>query len=90
MTKIVDEEGNSLDFRCDKCGGNRLEEVMVNAIVTSVVDSIGVDGDVEYGAKIIDDGDVSHYQCVNCGKVFDFVEPQDLVEYLVSQEKETD
>ena len=57
------------DFTCPKCKGHRLEEVMSDVTLTSTILNVGPGGDVEYGPKSEEDGEVDHYQCQNCNLV---------------------
>lgn len=54
-------------FTCPDCGRHRLEEVMENVVVTTVLEGIGEDGDVDYGEQSNEHGYVVRYQCVDCG-----------------------
>jgi len=58
-------------FNCPKCGKHRLEEIMENVTVTTVITSISVepDGNAElvYGEQDSNEGDVQCYQCADCG-----------------------
>jgi predicted RNA-binding Zn-ribbon protein involved in translation (DUF1610 family) len=59
-------------FTCPECGKHRLEEVMTEVVQSSVIDTIEVVGDevaCEYGLCSYEGGEVSHYQCVDCGHV---------------------
>ena len=59
-------------FTCPKCGGTRLEEVMINVTVSSNVKSMDIDDgeiDIEYGEQSNDDGEIECYQCLKCGYV---------------------
>lgn len=56
-------------FTCPNCHEHRLEEVMINVTVSSVIKSISKNGCIEYGEQTNDDGEVTHYQCVNCGYI---------------------
>jgi len=64
----------SREFTCPDCHEHRLEEVMINVTVSSEVNSISEDGCIEYGEQTNDDGEVSHYQCVNCGYIPEWVD----------------
>ena len=60
-------------FTCSKCGGHRLEEVMINVTVASTVTKIWREEpndpfvNVEYGEQTNQDGDLQCYQCMDCG-----------------------
>lgn len=55
-------------FVCEECGCTKLEEVMVDATVTSIVtEKDPEDGSFSYGDVTIDNGTLSHYQCGGCG-----------------------
>ena len=58
-----------LNFKCPKCGQNILEEIMVNCIQASSIDTISDEGFVDYDNASTDFGEVSHYQCLNCGYI---------------------
>jgi len=66
----------NLVFKCPKCGGNKLEEVMVNVVVVSELKEIVLEKDVItvfHGEQTNEDGEVDRYQCVNCGYALEFV-----------------
>lgn len=70
-------------FRCPKCGGHRLEEVMLDVTVFSDVVSCGTGGDCEYGKQSNDGGAVDRYQCSECGwTVPDIHDAEQLFEWL--------
>ena len=61
-----------LNFRCSGCQAEaQLEEVLVNATVTSTIRgrSESEDVDYEFVAKDIYDGKLSHFRCVKCGNI---------------------
>ena len=67
-----------LRFKCPQCSSERLEEVMTDVTVASMIDGveelsgdIGEDNllDVHYGDATNDGGEVACYQCVDCGTV---------------------
>lgn len=62
-----------MNFKCKKCGGNELEEVMTGVTQSSVVNDI-VDGDALYGNANTEGGEIACYQCSNCGKVIEGIE----------------
>jgi predicted RNA-binding Zn-ribbon protein involved in translation (DUF1610 family) len=64
-----------LEFVCPSCGHDKLEEVLVNAIVYTTMwfaeysgeDGDGVDEQPDREEPILMNGDVDCYQCVACG-----------------------
>jgi len=59
-----------IKFKCE-CGCERLEEVQIDAVISSNITEIEYDGeyaDCEYSVPIIHDAYTDRYQCVNCGK----------------------
>ena len=81
-------EGNyKIKFRCsdETCGGEVLEEVMVNVTQSANLNEITDDGDIEYGDTSADGGVVDRYQCTRCGKkvpLGDDPQPDDLFAWL--------
>ena len=57
-----------MKFKCEKCGCEKMEEVMINVTQSSVIASVE-DGCLEYGNISSDGGEVDRYQCVKCGEV---------------------
>lgn len=61
-----------LQFKCPRCGGNRLQEKMINVVLISEITEINVDekkdspANLEYGYKTTDEGEVEHYICTDC------------------------
>jgi len=71
------------DFHCAHCGGQRLEEVLIHAVVSTEVLSVAEDGDAVYGKHSVDDGDVDHYRCLECGsRIPDVHNTEELAMYL--------
>jgi len=75
------------EFRCPKCNGTCIEEVMANVTVTTRITSIHESFDFDYGDHLNEDGSIDHYQCANCGMVLEtnelYVnEPEELVEWI--------
>ena len=63
-----------VEFKCPKCGSSGLEEVMINVTTTSFVNDIEIEDGVancEYDQVGLDDGEVDHYQCSECGYVLE-------------------
>lgn len=58
---------SNINFTCCKCGGRKLEEVMVDVTVASQVIDVDEDGNVEYGEQTNEDGEVLYYICACCG-----------------------
>jgi len=59
-----------IEFKCPECGSDGLEEVMVNVTSTSFVNDIEIEDGVincDYDNVEVEDGEVDHYQCVDCG-----------------------
>ena len=78
-----------LIFNCLECGHNILEEIMTDVIQTSVLSAIDDSGALDYNGVSSEGGEVSHYQCANCGKSLrdkesDCVvnDPKELAEWL--------
>lgn len=57
-----------MKFRCERCGHNKLEEVMESVVVSTIIKNVGEGGDIDYGNQSNDEGEVRCYQCVNCGE----------------------
>lgn len=58
------------DYKCKKCEGTVLEEVLENSVVVSVVSSVKYVGEckiVEYGEQETIYGEVLEYRCAVCG-----------------------
>ena len=84
-----------LKFICEKCGYDKLEEVMVNVTVSSEINTVELDGgfvDLDYGETENCDGEVVRYQCSKCGVIIkddngiDIIEKSVLRDYLLSQD----
>ena len=79
-----------LKFKCRTCGGTELEEIMINVIQTSVIDTIKEDGNIDYDFDRIcaDEGEICHYQCSNCGSFIKentgniINDPEELVKWI--------
>ena len=77
---------SDLVFECPNCGQNLLEEVLTDAVVTSVIYVDAETGDASYGNADTDLGSVSHYQCSLCGwQLPDIDSLDDLTEWLLEQ-----
>ncbi|MFA7219052.1 MAG: hypothetical protein WC119_00810 [Synergistaceae bacterium] len=80
-----------MQFVCKKCGGTRLEEVMVDVTVSSMITSIAIeDGEInlEYGEQSYENnegGTVESYQCMDCGQVIARSQ-EELIEALSGKE----
>jgi hypothetical protein len=81
-TRIARPDGSTSFFTCHKCGGHAIEEVMTNVTVSSVINSIGEGGDIEYGLAYNDDGEVDRFQCVDCGATVTSGDNEELYEEL--------
>ena len=56
-------------WKCETCGGERIECIQVNVDTTSKIISIG-ENEIEYAeAKINGGTDEVTFQCENCGKI---------------------
>jgi DNA-directed RNA polymerase subunit RPC12/RpoP len=58
-------------FTCDDCGHHRIEEVLVEAVVTTEVVSVDKWGYMQYAEPDVGTGNVECYRCVYCGKTVD-------------------
>ena len=66
MKKELLEE---VKFECPKCRHNEVEEVLINACVSSVIANIFSE-ELEYASGYeVHDADVDRYQCVKCGHI---------------------
>ena len=76
-------------FTCPECGDHRVEEIMVDVTVSSEITAFDELGDFEY-RQPMNDGGVSHYQCLYCGQVIqhmgeNITDPRHLYNYLAKQ-----
>ena len=75
-------------FRCPKCGCDRLEEIMENVTVSSVISSIHESLNFNYSKQSNEGGEIVRYQCMECGYSSEddygaYVNtPEDLVEWI--------
>jgi len=83
----------SLKFTCPECKSHLIEDVTADVTLYSRILTINEDGDFEYDLIDQSDGELSHYQCSDCGwivvdgtglKITDCLE---LVKWLKSQRK---
>jgi len=58
-----------MNYKCEACGKEILEEILKNSSVTSIIRDIDEDGYVEYGAITTEYGEIDRYQCAECGFV---------------------
>lgn len=58
---------SNLKFKCQKCGCDRLEEVMDGVTLTTNINSVYEGGDTDYGEDYSNGGSIDRFQCVNCG-----------------------
>ena len=78
----------NLKFTCPKCGEHNLEEIQVDVVSTHQIKSINRDGEIKYGKTDNEGGEVSHYQCANCGAGiesehgFDMTDSGELAEWI--------
>lgn len=62
-----------MDWKCLKCGGDKVEEVLEGVTQTSIVNDVAVldDGAVvfDYGNTATEGGDIENirFQCLECG-----------------------
>lgn len=58
-------------FKCKRCGGDMIEEILADAVVSSVVSGFNEFGDVDYQswAHEVWDGRIDRFQCNCCGTV---------------------
>lgn len=85
-------------FNCPNCGKHRLEEVMDNVTVSSTIITISAEpdevADLVYGNQSNDDGEVSRYQCVDCGYTLkgrddrDIDTPEELNDWILCHQRE--
>lgn len=80
-----------IKFKCE-CGCDFIEEVLENVTMYSVVSGIEkLDNDdiaIDYGDSNTEFGDVSHFQCMECGKIlasdskelYEFLKHNDMLE----------
>ena len=70
VEKHQEEENDiaeAITFTCKKCGGHTVEEIGINATVSSLITRIDTDGEHAYGDVEIDDQEILRYQC-RCGE----------------------
>jgi len=65
------ETVKSVIFTCPECGSHTLEDVTANVTLYSRILTISEDGDFEYDLFDQSDGELSHYQCSDCGWIVD-------------------
>jgi len=84
-----------INFKCDVCEHAVIEEVLTEVTQYSIVSDLEElpDGSVaiDYGDTNTEFGEVSHYQCLNCGKTLTdhgspISTPEDLYESLKANE----
>lgn len=76
-------------FCCPECGCGTLEEVMTDAIVSTVVHGCDEHGILEYGEVEIFDGMIDRYQCQHCGRIIQGVNnPGELQEWIEKNGKD--
>jgi hypothetical protein len=66
-----------IEFTCEDCGDNRIEEIMTDVTVASQITVLHTEdglGDCEYGDSSSHGGGVDRYQCVNCGCAIEFAD----------------
>ena len=74
-----------INFKC-KCGGSIIEEVLDEVLQYSTISDIEkLDNDMvalDYGETNTEDGNLSRYQCRNCGLFIKALSPEELYEWL--------
>jgi phage FluMu protein Com len=61
-----------MKFKCPRCEDSRFEEVLAGVTQYTEVQNIyEEDGEVnlDYGDHMLEDGEVSHFQCFKCGHI---------------------
>lgn len=56
-----------LEFKCPKCGGDRIEQVLTGGVSFTEVSMYEDPSDDVYGEPVISRADFSCFQCVMCG-----------------------
>ena len=56
-------------FKCPKCNHNEVEEVLVNACVSSLVARIYPEELECASGYVLYGGDIDRYQCIKCGYI---------------------
>jgi len=76
-------------FECPQCGGNWIEEVQTNVVLSSEVAGIETEeSELLYGEAAWDGGVVDRYQCSRCGYVLGSARtPEGLVAWLEKNPK---
>jgi hypothetical protein len=64
---MSDKTEKMLKFKCPQCGGDILEEQMINCTQDTIIIAIHESGAVDYGDYSVDLGDVERYICTGCG-----------------------
>jgi len=80
-----------INFVCEKCGCNKIEEIAVDVVVTSVLKNEatylgGGEIDLQYG-KSENGGEpvIDRYQCAECGCILANSSSDELFEYLFNR-----
>ena len=58
-----------MNFKCPKCGSNRLEEIIVNVTQSSEIAGVDENDLLFYRDTSTDGGDLDRFQCAECGEV---------------------
>ena len=95
--KCYNDHVQQISFTCPACGGHKLEEVLENATVSSLVLDLCIQGDIancDYGKPTIEDGEVVRYQCFDCGYILSVEEEdvdslQELASWLLKHSPKT-
>lgn len=75
----------TLKFKCPECGGDKLEEVVYDALVHLPVERIENEYEISYDYPEIQDGRIDRYQCNCCGYIIEATNSEDLYEWLSKQ-----
>ena len=77
-------------FTCHKCGSHELEEILCGVTVSSLIETITEDGEMEYSTVENTDGELDRYTCANCDcnvseKGSLITDPEELYSYLTKK-----
>jgi len=70
-----------MKFKCEKCGCDRLEEVLSDVTQSTEILDV-LEDEIDYGNQSCDGGSLDRYQCLNCGKTLPCTSHEELFEYL--------
>ena len=57
-----------MKFKCSECGGEKIEEVMIDVNKSTEVLGLEDGAGLIYGSETVEGGDVDRYQCADCGE----------------------